>query len=558
MTSPTASEPPTSPLLRLSAELLDHILSFLLPSPTRLARKTLARLLPIHPSLVPLIRRRLYARISLTIGSSDGSDLAFLDLLRDGVAGPHVRVLRLELPKPDWSVIVQDRDPAEFLVARPVLDQKQTVERVKEIFDRTPFVRHVEVDVQLGVPLEWVHKRDVEGQEADGEELAGLGKAMAAWTNLEGFVTALPDAKQRLQIWSDPSTTPHYVHALTTWSSLTTLDLWRVRLVLPPDDASLAFPIFALEELNLRQVELGDDLELRWLVGEAGGTRSAKLRTLRLNEVDFVRQKGTNAPLLSIFPADQPASFASTLEVLDLTLSSPIPSASAARFSRFTTLKELTLAGPGVDLALCEAFFGVDQDETRSKSLDSIPPLSSLRDLAFHYLPHPSISIPDLVSLLQPASSTRACTPPLPSLTDLRFHTTYPLPRTLDWRTRRLTREPVWAALADDEVGDEGWKEVFRCAGRINRARKRAALVRGESGVVRRVRVWQNRFEMGYDDVASEGEEEDEEEEDEEEGNASEVDPNALFVPGSGSEGEEENAAWVRRTLQDEEDEEDF
>ncbi|BGP35099.1 hypothetical protein JCM10296v2_006929 [Rhodotorula toruloides] len=555
MTAPTACDPPTSPLLRLSAELLDHILSFLIPSPTRLARKTLARLLPIHPSLVPLIRRRLYARISLTIGSLDGSDLAFLDLLRDGVAGPYVRVLRLELPKPDWSVIVQDRDPAEFLVARAVLDQKQTVERVQEIFERTPGVRHVEVDVQLGVPLEWVHKRDVEGDEADEEALAGLGKAMAAWTNLEEFVTALPDAKQRLQIWSDPTTTSHYVHALTTWSSLTTLDLWRVRLVLPPDDASVAFPVFAVEELNLRQVELGDELELRWLLGEAGESRSAKLKKLRLNEVDFVRQKGTNAPLFSIFPADQPASFASTLEVLDLTLSNPIPSASAARFARFANLRELTLAGPGVDLVLCEAFFGVDGGGANTKSADSDLPLSSLHDLAFQYLPHPSVSIPSLLALLYPPSSSSSA-PPLPSLTDLRFHTTYHLPRVLDWRTRRLTREPVWADLADDEVGDEGWKEVFRCAGKINRARKRAALARGESGVVRRVKVWQNRFEMGYDDVASEGEEE--EEEDEEEGNASEVDPNALFVPGSGSEGEEENAAWVRRTLQDEEDEEDF
>ncbi|GEM12554.1 hypothetical protein Rt10032_c22g6571 [Rhodotorula toruloides] len=538
MTTTSSSDPPTSPLFRLSAELLDHILSFVVPSSPRLARRTLARLLLIHSSLVPLIRRRLYARISLTIGSSSGSDLAFLSLLRDGVAGLYVRVLRLELPKPDWSVIVQDRDPAEFLVARPVLDQKATVERVREVFERTPYVRNVEVDVQLGVPLEWVHHRDVKGEKADKEAIA-LEKAMAAWTSLEGFVTALPDAKQRLQIWSDPTATSHFVHALTTWSSLTTLDLWRVRLVLPCDDTSLAFPTFALGELNLRQVELGDELELKWFLGEAGG-------------------KDTNATLLSIFPADRFPSFASTLDVLDLTLSSPIPSATAARFARFSNLKELTLAGPGVDLALCEAFFGVGEDSVKTKSTDTPAPLSSLRDLAFHYLPHPSISIPALASLLCPATTSSTTTaPPLTSLTDLRFHTTYPLPRTLDWRTRRLTREPVWSALADDEVGDEGWREVFRCAGRINRARRRAASGRGESGVVRRVRVWQNRFEMGYDDdVESEGEEG--EDEDEEEGAASEVDMNALFVPASGSEGEEENAAWVRRTLQDEEDEDDF
>lgn len=554
MSATSTTHAPSSPLLRLSAELLDHILSFVIPFPTRLARKALANLLPIHPSLVPLIRRRLYARVSLTLGDPSGSDLAFLALLRDGVAGPHVRFMRLELPKPDWSAVVPDRDPAEFLVARPAIDQKETVRRAREIFERTPSVRHVEVDVQLGVPLEWVHKRDIVGEAADEDALAGLDKAMSAWTGLEGFVTALPDAKQRLQIWSDPSSTSHYVHALTTWSSLSTLDLWRVRLVLPPDDASLASPSFALVELNLRQVELGDDFELRWLLGEAGGPRSAKLKTLRLNEVDFFRQPGTNAPLLSVFPADQASSFASTLEVLDLTLTNPIPSPSAAHFGRFTSLKSLTLAGAGVDLALCEAFLA---GETRPKSTGATPHLSTLYDLVFHYLPHPSISVPALIALLSPpAPSSSSTDPPFPSLTHLRFHTTFPLPRTLDWRTRRLTREPVWADLADDEVGDAGWRKIFLCAGRINRARRKAAWARGEGGFVRRIKVWHNRFELGYDDEVSEGE--GGEDDGDEEGDASEVDMNALFVPGSGSEGEEENAAWVRRTLQDEEDEEDF
>ena len=80
--------------------------------------------------------------------------------------------------------------------------------------------------------------------------------------------------------------------ALAAWDSLTVLDLWRVQLVLSPQTRQ---PKFRLRELTLISCELSSKFVIEWLLGEVGGTRSARLEKLIVNGYSCKAEGGTSA-----------------------------------------------------------------------------------------------------------------------------------------------------------------------------------------------------------------------------------------------------------------------
>jgi hypothetical protein len=148
------------PLLRLSTELLDRIISLSVPPAPKLARRRLATLLSVHPTLVPIVRRALYRKVSLIVGDPRKSDHRLLNLLEVGGdgAGPaseHVQYLRIRLPDAPQSILLHPgQDPAYALLPRPHLDPLETLKFVGRVIDLVPHVRHIELNLQVGVDLE--------------------------------------------------------------------------------------------------------------------------------------------------------------------------------------------------------------------------------------------------------------------------------------------------------------------------------------------------------------------------------------------------------------------
>ncbi|BGP57980.1 hypothetical protein JCM8202_001930 [Rhodotorula sphaerocarpa] len=603
-TSDAAALPP---LLRLSTELLDRIVTLSVPAAPRLARKRLAALLAVHPVLVPIIRRALYRKVNLVIGDPRpphrAADQKFLALLRAGVAGPYVHYLRLRLPDPPDNVVLHPgQDPAFALLPRPHLSPADTLRLVAEVVRFVPHVRHVEFNLQVGVNLE-------EDTLAFSEpDLADFGSGLERWSNrLETCISAVEDPKQQLQIWASDAHAAQIspqVRALACWDNLARLDLWRVRLVLPTEGShALPTPSFQLRELVLTQCELGGPFELEWLLGPASvsatasaadGTepdmvRSSRLRKLVLDRVDFVQTPRSSEPLRAVFPGRDhpPPACATTLEHLVLVLLHPmgpvegagssVPSLSEGLLAGLSALRMVEVGGPGVDEPLLASLFGLPDRRPLQPPVVAAPasaraPSTTIRHLTLTYLTHPTLPVPLLLTYLNPSPSALAPLTydvhPLRDLDELTFKTSWDLPRRWSWEERQRAREPVWAAVHADgdllreEGGEGGWEEVQKAVGELVRERNRAA-VRAGRATREGLRLFKNRLECTYDDGEDsdvDGESaQDGTEADEDRGarSASEVDPNGLFEPSSGDE--EDQNAWVRRRIQEEEDyESDF
>ncbi|GAA5889566.1 hypothetical protein JCM5296_005987 [Sporobolomyces johnsonii] len=566
-----------SPLLKLSPELIDHTLSFLLPPGPRSQRAILSKLLLVHPSITPIVRRRLYRKLSLIVGHPKDLDKRLIGLL-DGVgAGQHIRYLRLRYPDPDWNRLTMQLErggglgegPAGAILPTPRLSKKETVAIVAHAFEAIKRPRHVEVNLQVATRLEGAAPED-DGELGGPEQLEALENAMKGWRgSLETFVFAFADVQQRLQILSDvdpTSSLPYrspFLRGLQSWDTLTTLDLWRVRLVLPfPDgnESGLSPPSFRLQTLHLKEVEFGSSLELLWLLGDPTSPRSGNLSRLVVNDVSFLTTPNSSAPLLAIFLPEP--SFAQSLTFLNLELDHLIGDPTPEGLLRpFVNLKTLELGGPGVDLPLLSSIFPPSTSATSLKTaLDNgstTYPSQSLAFLALTYLPHPSLlsslpasslgstALPDclplhsfLPTLLKlfntPLSRSRSIS--IPRLRQLVFRTQWRHPRHWSWTQLQHAFLPSWRFTSGIEEEDDAWAALESGLRRISRARRKEALQSGEveTGPISLKR---NGFGRDYADDASEGEggsgEDDEEDTD--------FDPHALFVPSSGDEGPVEN-----------------
>ncbi|GAA6062745.1 hypothetical protein JCM10212_000385 [Sporobolomyces blumeae] len=591
-TRSSASRPPDptdprlgpSPLVLLPPETIDHILSYAVPTTLRprQQRALLSKYLAIHPSWTPLVRRRLYGRNTLIVGDRRNSDEAFLRLLEGTAAvGQYIQFWKLRLPDPDPNLAAgrsfDDDDPAMAFLPTPRLDDEETTSRVVRAFEKARRVRYLEMDLRVGTGIE-LGPRDA-STFGGKDQLDRLRTAMQAWgPTLETFISAVADVHQRLQVFAEAGLdyVSPFVGALQAWDNLTHLDLWLVRLKLsssttkittPDDDVRVAHPKFRLKFLRLRDVELSSSYELEFLLGTAQDRRSASLATLFIQDVTFVDDSETSAPLLSIFRANPAPAFSSSLTSLTLLISCVEPKTSPPfTLSHLSRLTHLEVGGSGFDVALFSSIFLADTTVPNPPS----PPSHSLRSLTLTFLTHSSFQscssplVPALSNSIEPSPFLRALFSHLviPSPTSATDRTTIPnleslviqplgsFPRGWTWAQRRGQPIPTWylssgpstASLFPHEVEtQEGacWDALEKGLRFINRVRRRQALVADaieadsvstEQGPIK---LFKNKAEIEYADDSSgdEGPGAREGDDDEEE-----FDGDALFVPSSDDE----------------------
>ena len=150
---------PSSPslLLSLPSETIDLTFAFAVP-PTlssRRQRSQLYRYLLIHPSLSPIVRRRIYHKATLNVGDPKGSDKRFVGLLEDADVGRFVKYLKIRLPDVDPSKKMDlNEDPALAILPAPRLDQEETIELVGKALERITGPRYLEMDARVGTRIE--------------------------------------------------------------------------------------------------------------------------------------------------------------------------------------------------------------------------------------------------------------------------------------------------------------------------------------------------------------------------------------------------------------------
>lgn len=127
--------------------------------------------------------------------------------------------------------------------------------------------------------------------------------------------------------------------------NLTALDLWTIRLSIPP---STTIPTYRLKTLSLSFCTFDSINSLQWLIGSTEHLN--QLTSMSLNELEFESNPSSSEPLLSLFYPT--CTFANTLTSLSVYLRYPFtPSPDdtpLSIFTPFTILKTLELAGNGI------------------------------------------------------------------------------------------------------------------------------------------------------------------------------------------------------------------
>ncbi|ORY76508.1 hypothetical protein BCR35DRAFT_332771 [Leucosporidium creatinivorum] len=536
----------SSPFLRLSPELHDHILTFLLqPHSTPTLRRSLAHsLLGLHPTITPLVRRRLFAKVGLTLDDPKERDQRFLSIVEShaGVA-ECVRSLRIRAPTPPEPVKadIEAGGPGAALVPESRLEQGEVVQRVSRVLGRCERMSELEVEMRVGTRVEGVVEKE---EEEEGERLKELEEALMGLKGVRKLGVAVAHRRLKLQVFAEGSGSGSaeaggggegwispWIPSLSTWSHLTHLDLWRIRLHFPRSPTfSIPEPTFSLHEVQLQSSELGGSRELIWLFGEPGSKRGAKLEKLLIRDVEFIETPESSEPLLAIFPCLDPSSdlsssssansipaFHDSLDSLVLILPHPIlpPTAtSSSQLSTFlsplTSLRQLELGGPGLPLPLLTSLFSPHPHSTSTQ----------LTILNLSYAP--SLPIPSLLSLLKTNLGQFGN---LRTLDILRAGTH---PRTWEWERISSTPTPVW------EWTEGEWRELEKMICSLRDLRRKEGGGGGGGGGVRLCRDG-TEVEVEYDSQAEEEEESESEEE---------TDGEALFEPSS--EPGEAEAGWNR------------
>ncbi|GAA5962623.1 hypothetical protein JCM3765_006862 [Sporobolomyces pararoseus] len=472
--------PPSSPslLLSLPPETIDLIITFATAhSPSAHHRRLqLAKYLSIHPSLTPIVRRRLYYKTSLILGDPRGrSDKKLVELLELIEAGKYVNFARVRLPDPEPTKEEDlEAEPALSILPAPRLNQKETAEMVVNAFERINGLRYLELEARVGTRVEG--EQVPEGGDDDvyggGAHLERLKKSMLEWNGtLETFIYNLADPYQRLQIFSDASIgyESPFVKAIQSWDSLTHLELWRVRLKLSPDAAQ---PKFRLKTLKLRDVELSGSFELEWLF-----KRSTVLSNLVLENLVFTSTPASSSPLLDIFLSDPSPPFSNSLKNFELELLHPLGEHSPPNvLTSLVNLEHLLLGGEGVELSLFSSVF----PPLSNSSSETRYPSQNLQSLSLHYLIHSSFLYsgytPPLDTIkprgFHNALFTHLLTPhSVPKLRSITLQPIGEFPRRFTWAQRRGVPLPTWKLGTATTYGDESdaWFELESPLRKVNR-----------------------------------------------------------------------------------------
>lgn len=568
---PAADEGAPSLLLALPPETLDLIFTFAVPPgvPSRKRRSQLARFLLIHPVLTPIVRRKLYHKVTLVVGDPDGSDQRLLKLVkRDSSLGREVKFVKVRVPDPEPDRTTEadlTRDPALSILPAARLDQRETVRLVADFFDAIDGLRHLEIDARVGTRVEGGSNgggpNDDDDDEEYGEEyggreqLARLETTMRGWAlTLETFIFQLADPYQRLQVFADATIgyQSPFVGALASWSSLTFVDLWRVRLKLPSD---LARAQFKLKILRLRDVEFTSSFELAWLIND-----SNVLARLVLQDPVFTSTPASSSPLTEIFTTKTVPAFAQSLRELRLGLLHPLGAPSPNHvLSPFSRLETLHLGGAGIDLPLFASVFPPLANSLGSSTSNARGhgfPSERLESLTLYYLVHPSlVSSGYDASPLDVASDSfhttlfaHLATPrAVPRLRSLSLQPTGDFARTVSWSERRGVPLPLWrlsrnSTSEQDEA--DAWIGLESPLRYVNRQRRRENLQRGGGDgrdEIGPIRLYKNWAEIDYADDASDGDDDDDDAGEEE------FDGDALFEPSSDDDAPIVNGPATRR-----------
>ncbi|GAA5930620.1 uncharacterized protein JCM15063_002416 [Sporobolomyces koalae] len=534
-----------SPLLSLPVETLDRILSFAVPTTlsSRVQRRQLSTYLLVHPAITPLVRRRLYNKLTVILGDSRESDLKLLELLESTSthAQHFVGYLKVRVPDPDPKKQFEDltEDPALAFLPCAVLDQNETVKRVATAFQHVPRLQYVELDAQVGTVTEGQERSGFAGQ----DHLEQLEQSMQRWhATLHTFIFACADPYQRLQVYADCDLDYRspFVGALQSWAALTHLNLWLVRFKLP---AQTSTPTFRLKSLRLKDVEMTSDCELEWFLGTLDDLRSAQLESLMLQDLVFTSHPSSSTPLLSaLIPKGKPPAFAQTLKHLELHLLHPLGDPTPSRtLSSLTSLETLLLGGAGIDLSLFASVFP-PLDDRGFKPV----PSHTLRTLTLNYLIDPSLRNSGYEPLLDLPPYTfhttlfsHLLTPhSVPRLEAITFQPIGRFPRKWTWAQRRGIALPTWSLQSGCSSWSEpdAWFELESPLRRVNRLRRREQLQSGGGGGQAdpgTIQLLKNRAEIEYAEDESDRDGQEEEEEEDE----VPFDGDALFVPSSEDEG---------------------
>ncbi|KAK4702763.1 hypothetical protein P7C70_g3458, partial [Phenoliferia sp. Uapishka_3] len=473
-----------SRLLSLSSEIIDLIISWLLAleKNQKGKRRQLSKILKVSPVLAPFARRHLFQKLTLAVGDLRGNGEQLKQILAssEGKAtgvGLHVRTLKVRAQDILYDAALAVENPATSVVPRTNLPQSEVTQLVIDVLRQTGSVNSLELDTRVGTKEEGL--ADEEGEQILRDEL----ERELSGLRISSFVLAVPTLTNGLQLISEHSgwLSP-FVPSLTAWNSLTTLDLWRIKITLP---TGLPHPNFRLRQLHLVSSEIGGTAELEWLLGLVGGSRSSDLEKLVLGELTFTSSPGSSNPLCAIFGTNERTpSFSSTLSFLELALLSPIDSA-ATLLSPLTHLRDLELAGQGITPEVFASIL-----PTRSQHLPSVS--HGLKILHFHYtplLPHDAL----LAALAQPTF--------FPKLELLDFHLIQAVPRTMSWEDAR-------GPASKWDWNETDWRKMEKVV------RTHRTLQLKKNGIVH-----------ATDYSSDEGDEDDE------------VDDDALFVPSSDAEG---------------------
>lgn len=475
----TPPPPGSTPFLALSPELHDHILSFLLlPASTPTTRRALAHsLLGLCRALTPLVRRRVFHKVGLTVDDPNSRDLAFLTILRSHAGvGLNVRSLRLRAPTPPEPLYadITTGGPGAALVPLTTLPPTEVLKRVVGVLRECSEVSELEVELGgcgMGVEDEVLVEEEGEGEGRLGGSREGwkqLEEVLKHCSRVSKLVVAVAHPNLKLQVMAQASTPSAGVEwaaegeeedgrsrqaqsyispwlpALASWAHLTHLDLWRIRLQFPRSLSSsssssnlanftttsstpslIPNPLFSLQQLQVQSSELGGRDELLWLFG-GGGTgseagaeaerkRGAKLQKLLFRDVEFLDTPGGAEPLLAIFPCPSSSSSFSP----DDDDSNPNPDTTLLLPAFAFSLTALVLILPHPILP--------SSPPNDSRLSHFFTPLTSLRQVE---LGGPGVTLPLLQSLFTSPSSPPRTGPPAARVQTLNLSYTPSLPIT--------------------------------------------------------------------------------------------------------------------------------
>jgi hypothetical protein len=446
-----APPPSTFDLLSsLPPEVIDQVLAYVAPFSSRSTRRQLGRLLLLSRSITPHVRRKLFHRVSLTLGDTRGKDAKLLEMMEGGTVGEYVRYSKIKAPLPKEA---EGDDPRAAMIPRTTMGYTQAISYMTKLLNVVKNLKHLEIETAVGTSIVEAESHVYAPLQVwSGETEDAIEPYIVALCalDLESFTMAVEDISNALQLIRPRPTKHHgdispYPTALASWANLTFLDLWRVDLSLTDDDP---WPTFRLQSLTIQSSTFKSETELFWLLGKAGGERSARLSTLVIRDLTFTSHPESSEPLLSIFPPNP--SFATTLTTLMLALQFPLfrqdPDAphDEALLSPFTSLTKVNLRGAGMTLPVLQSLLPLPSSPASSPSHSIV---SLMMDGTT------SIPLSDLLTVL----STRSA---WPKLVTLELQTSGSPPRSWTWDQIHSTPIASWDLPPPDLTKLREWTKA--------------------------------------------------------------------------------------------------